>query len=140
MEDRQESHQIEGGHGHHALTISIQNRSLSSCTLRGVPAITLLDANGHALSTPVCANCQNYLFSKHSVEEVLLRPKESAYLFIEYDINDGDGRSPCRETKAISIHLPGQSSSRRVDVSVMQSCGAIYTSPFLSEPLPNHDQ
>jgi Protein of unknown function (DUF4232) len=140
MQDRQESHQLEGGLGHHALTISIQNRSLSSCTVRGVPLIILLDENGHALSAPTCANCQNYLFSKQPVEEIRLAPKESAYLFIEYSINDGNGRLPCRETTAINIHLPGQGSSRRVDLDQVRSCGAIYTSPFLSKPLPDHDR
>ncbi len=140
-EDTKESDRIDGGLGHHALAISLHNRSMSSCALQGVAEITLLDADGRSLSVPVCANCNNYLFGKQTAQEIRLAPKESAYVFIEYDINDNLRKWPCRQSASLGIHLPGQRGSLRVATGgEMRSCGTVNVTPFLRKPSPSQDR
>jgi hypothetical protein len=70
-EDRKESDGIDGGVGHHAMTIAIQNRSSSPCILHGIPNLQLsYTATGRAKA--IC------LFSfgvQQSMMETVAAPK-----------------------------------------------------------------
>jgi hypothetical protein len=91
-EDRQESDEVDGGLGHHAGTIALRNRSSAECVLAGQPAVALRGESNRPLAAQFCANCVDYLFDKQPVQRVLLKPNETAYLVLGYDIN-GQPRS-----------------------------------------------
>jgi hypothetical protein len=138
-DDRKEADEIDGGLGHHALTIELQNHSSSACVLQGIPAVTFLDKANHRLSVPVLSNRGHYLFPIQPVKEILLEPKGSAYVLVAYDINNGEhGEIPCRTAFALSLRLPGQrkplSGIVIGDRYGMPSCGPIDISPFLGKP------
>ncbi|HWF07879.1 MAG TPA: DUF4232 domain-containing protein [Bryobacteraceae bacterium] len=90
-DDEIESDSIAGGSGHHAVTIAIQNRSQSSCTLRGVPRVTLSYPVGRPFPLKVCPNCANYLFSRQPENGIVLKPRDFAYLVLSFNINDEAG-------------------------------------------------
>jgi hypothetical protein len=144
-EDHQDSDQIDGGAGHHALTIIIQNRLLSPCILRGVPKLELLySANHRAFPVQSCANCSDYLFRRQPVTDILLKPGRSAYLVLGFDISDGNG--PCTKGDPkyarfeysdmfLNLYLSGQPRTPlRMSLGEWRSCGAIDVTPFLKQP------
>ncbi len=90
-EDRKESDSVEGGLGHHAMTIAIRNRSIAECVLDGEPGLTLSGEANRELAVWLRPNCGDYLFDVQPVERVLLKPNETAYLILGYNINDGTG-------------------------------------------------
>ena len=118
--DRKESDQIEGGLGHHALTIALQNISKSPCTLEGITEVALLGLNGRSLSVRVCPNCPDYLFPTQRVNKIHLAPNTSAYLLVGYNINDNNGKWSCRQSVGFRIILRGQ-------------CGEIDGTPLLDK-------
>jgi Protein of unknown function (DUF4232) len=130
MVDSKESDQVDGGLGHHAMTIDVKNLSSSLCSLQGVPALTLLDKANHPLCVPVCPNCGGYLFPKQAVQEVLLPPNASAYLIVGFNINDGVG--PCRNAKTLSLRLSGQRNKLKISVGGMRTCGPVDITAFLA--------
>jgi hypothetical protein len=146
MEDTQEADEVDGGLGHHAITIAIQNRSSSSCVLNGVPALTLsYFPENRTFPVRVCSNCgEDYLFSSQPVKDVVLEPWRSAYVVLGYNINDGAGT--CTEadpkfgpttsysTMALDLRLPNQSEPLRIVFPLWRSCGAIGVTPFLEKP------
>jgi hypothetical protein len=148
MDDTTEADEIDGGLGHHAMTIAILNRSSSSCVLRGVPALTLsYFPENRTFPVRVCSTCDDYLFSSQPVKDVVLEPMKSAYLVLGYNINDGGGT--CTEadpkfgprasysTMALDLRLPNQNEPLRIVFPVWRSCGAIDITPFLGKPPAN---
>jgi hypothetical protein len=146
MEDRKEADGIDGGAGHHAMTIAIQNRSSSSCALKDVPVLRLSYLPKRPFAVHVCRNCDDYLFSRQPVKDVVLEPMGSAYLVLGYNSNDGAGT--CTEadpkfgprasyaTMALDLRLPKQNDPLRIVFPEWRSCGAIDVTPFLDKP-PN---
>jgi hypothetical protein len=136
--DLNEADELDGGLGHHALTIAIQNRSSSPCVLQGIPAVTFLDKANRPFAVPVCSNCPDYLFPIQLVEEILLQSKGSAYVLLGYNINNGEhGEIHCRTAVALSLHLPGQRDALRAGVAEgrdgIRSCGAVDVTAFLGK-------
>jgi len=130
VEDQAALDQVEGGLGHHALTVAVQNISTSTCVLSGVPKVRFLDRDGRVMPVPVCENCVSYLIPKQPVEVVRLAPKAWAYLLVAYTINDNDGTWPCREIAALEVHTSRQADALSVKTREMRSCGQIYVFPF----------
>jgi hypothetical protein len=147
-EDRKESDGIDGGGGHHAMTIAINNRSSSSCVLRGVPTLELsYTATRLPFATQVCSNCGDYLFHRRSVTGILLEPNRSAYVVLGYDTNDGNGNCTEADPKfgtrfqysamTLSLYLPDQyQSPLKIRLDAWRSCGVIDITPFLLVPIP----
>jgi hypothetical protein len=135
-DDRKESDGLDGGLGHHALTIAIQNRTSSPCVLQGIPTVTFLDQANQPIAVPVCSNCSGSLFPSQPVREILVEAKGSAYLLLGFEINNGEhGEVPCRNAVAFSLRLPGQRDALRGGVAgMMYSCGTIVITPFLGRP------
>jgi hypothetical protein len=143
MEDSKETDGVEGGLGHHAITIAIQNRSTSSCVLNGIPTLTLSYLPNRPFPARVCANCDD-LFSRQPVEDVVLEPMGSAYVVLGYNINDEAGT--CTEadprfgpttsysTMALDLRLPNQNEPLRIVLPLWRSCGTIDITPFLAKP------
>jgi hypothetical protein len=52
-EDRKESDSVEGGLGHHAMTIAIRNRSSAECFLEGVPVVAPARQGESTAGSPV---------------------------------------------------------------------------------------
>lgn len=139
MEDSEESHEIDGGAGHHAMIIAVQNRSSLPCILQGVPTLTFFDAANHPLPVPVCANCDDYLFRSQPVRKTILQPSKSAYVVLGYNIDDGEhGEIPCRFAAALRMYLPKQREPLKFEVSrgrdKMRSCGPVVVTSFLERP------
>ncbi len=145
-EDRKESDGIDGGLGHHAMTIAILNHSSSSCVLQGVPTLGLSYTTTR-LPFPVtfCSNCVDYLFPRQPVAEIILEPKQAAYVVLGYNTNDGNGK--CTEGDAkylpvfqlsdltLTLYLPNQfESPLKLKIDGWRSCGAIDITPFLKQP------
>jgi hypothetical protein len=148
VNDKKASDTIPGGVGHHAITIAIQNSSASSCVLRGVPTATLsYPPSGRPFALNICANCQDYLFSSQPSEVILLRPYESAYVVLGFDINDGNGTCTAADsrfkprfqyaTATLGLYLADQKEPLRIVFDEWRSCGAIDITPFLKQP-PMH--
>ena len=80
-------------------------------------------------------NCGDYLFDKQPVQRVLLKPNETAYLILGYNINDGTGT--CSDALTVNLRLPHEESMLKIDVTqngqAMRSCGKIDVTPFLSK-------
>jgi hypothetical protein len=135
-QDLRESDEVDGGVGHHAMTVEIQNRSSSPCAVQGIPQMTLLDAANRSLPVVVCSNCTDYLFGSQPVKEILLKPNMSAYLLIGYNINDGAG--PCRKAFTLTLRITDGRVPLRTSVvrgrNAMRSCGAVDITPFLEKP------
>jgi hypothetical protein len=135
-EDQAEADSVEGGLGHHAKTFAIRNRSVSLCVLEGVPTLTLADKANRSLRASVCSNCPDYLFASQPVRRIVLKPNQSAYLVIAYNINDGVGE--CREAATLGFHLRDQREPLNVNVvqgrDEMRSCGGLDITPFLAKP------
>jgi hypothetical protein len=138
-QDLRESDEVDGGVGHHAMTVEIQNHSSSACVVRGIPALTLLDAAKRSLPAAVCSNCADYLFGSQAVKGILVKPNRSAYLLIGYNINDGAG--PCRRAVTLRLLITGEREPLKISVvqgrDAMRSCGAVDITPFLEEPPVN---
>jgi hypothetical protein len=142
-EDRKEEDGIDGGLGHHAMTIALENRSSSSCVLHGVPTLKLsYTATRLPFPVQVCANCGDYLFPSQPANNILLEPKRTAYVFLGYDINDGVG--PCTKTDpksgpgmsysamTLRLYLPDQRQSPlRIGLPAWRICGTINVTPIL---------
>jgi hypothetical protein len=145
-EDRKESDGIDGGVGHHAVTIGIQNRSSSPCILHGIPNLQLsYTATRSPFSAQVCSNCRDYLFPRQSVTEIFLEPKRSAYVVLGFNVNGGNGgcteadRSTAPDFKysdmTVNLYLPDQhQSSLKINFGPWRSCGVIDITPFLKQP------
>jgi len=142
VNDQKNSDTIDGGVGNQAITIAIENRSSSSCVLRGVPGVTLsYYPSGRPFALRVCANCSDYLFSRQAVDTILLNPQGSAYVVLGFNINDGVGA--CTEadpkfkprfhyaTMTLGLHLLDQEQPLRIVFDEWLSCGAINVTPFL---------
>jgi Protein of unknown function (DUF4232) len=131
-EDRNESDSVEGGLGHHAMTIAVRNRSSAECVLKSEPAVTLLGQANRALAVRPCANCVDGLFDKQPVQNILLKPNDTAYLVLGFNINDSAGT--CRNALTVSLGLPNKAGTL-IDVAptgdAMRSCGKIDVTPFL---------
>ena len=138
MQDRTEAHEIDGGLGHGAMTIAIQNRSSSRCILQGIPTLKFLGKSESPFSVSVCSNCADYLFSGQPVDEIRLEPKAIAYVVLGYDINDGaHGEIACRTAVAFSLRLQAWNEHLRFrpqDRDGMRSCGPVNITPFLAKP------
>ncbi len=125
--DLNESDWLDGGTGHHALTIVVQNRASSPCLLQGIPTVAFLDKSKHRLVVPVCSGCLDYLFPVLPAREIILQPKGSAYVVLGYDINNGEhGEIPCRNAVTLSLHLPGQSAPLRGSVEGPGYCTKLW--------------
>lgn len=142
LEDTQEADQVDGGLGHHAMTIAIQNRSSSTCVLNGVPALILsYFPEDRSVPARVCSNCDDSLFSSQPIKDVVLEPTKSAYLVLGYNINDGAGAcieadppfGP-QDSVALDLRLPDQNEPLRIVFPMWRSCGAIDITPFLGKP------
>jgi hypothetical protein len=133
-DDPNESDWLDGGTGHHALTIIVQNRASSPCLLQGIPTVAFLDKSKHRLVVPVCSGCLDYLFPVLPAREIILQPKGSAFVLVGYDINNGEhGEIPCRNAVTLSLQLPGQRALIRgsVEGPGIRSCGPVDITPFL---------
>jgi hypothetical protein len=138
-DDRKESDGMDGGLGHHAITIAIQNRSSSPCVLHGVPTLTLSSSMGRTFAVQVCLNCVAYLFDKQPVADIPLEPKKSAYVVVGYNTNDGNGQLQCTKadpnnTIMFNLYLPQQSEPLKLKVFWQRSCGELQITPFLAKP------
>lgn len=138
-EDRNESDEVEGGLGNHAMTIAIQNRSSSPCVLEGVPAIMFLSKADQQLPVPVCSNCNlAVLWRPQPVGKILLASRGFAYLLVGFNINDGArGEIPCRTAIAVRLRLPDRRGSLRFSFRNSEgfwSCGPVYITPVLAKP------
>jgi hypothetical protein len=139
-EDRKESDGIDGGVGHHAITIAIQNRSSSACVLYGVPTLNLSESGNRPFSVQVCSNCESYLFGKQPIAEISLEPKRSAYVVLGYNINDRNGQLQCSEPHAaltLKLYLSNQREPLSTRIVVPRICGGVDITPFLAKP-PEH--
>lgn len=137
--DQRQSDGIDGGVGHHAITIAIRNRSATTCVLHGVPAATLSPyPSGHTLAMMICSNCDDYLFSHQVASVVRLSPGDSAYLVMGYDINDSVGR--CTQTNSpvtLALYIHGQARPLGIRFDQWRSCGFVDMTPFLNHPPAN---
>jgi hypothetical protein len=146
-EDRSPKDQIDGGVGHAARVLAIRNRSASACMLQGIPRLTLFYYTSNRLfALETCSNCLDYLFRKQPEDQIALQPKESAYVVMGYDTNDGAG--PCTAadpenlprfsyaTVTLGLYLPRDRSPLKIVIRDWRSCGRIDVTPFLSTPRP----
>jgi Protein of unknown function (DUF4232) len=135
LEDTQEADEVDGGLGHHAMTIAIQNRSSSSCVLNGVPALTLsYFPENRTFPVRVCSNCDDYLFSSQPVKDVVLEPMKSAYLVLGFNIDEGAGTCTEAAAMALDFRLLDQNEPLRIVFPEWRTCGAINVTPFLGKP------
>lgn len=145
VNDRKESDTIPGGVGHQAITIAIKNRASSICVLQGVPRVTLsYFLSGRSFALRTCANCLDYLFARQAEGTILLKPQESAYVVLGYDINDGNG--VCTEVDpkfkprfqysamTLGLYLVDQEPPLKIVFNEWRSCGPIDVTPFLKQP------
>ncbi|MGA2561764.1 MAG: hypothetical protein ABSF17_19000 [Terracidiphilus sp.] len=148
VNDRKDSESVAGGLGHHAITIAITNRSLSSCVLQGVPSVALsYYPSGRSFALKTCANCLDYLFSKQDENAIILKPLESAYVVLGFDINDGNWTCTEADPKfgprfqdasmALGLKLADQKKPLRIIFKEWRSCGPIDVTPFLRQPPMN---
>jgi hypothetical protein len=122
-EDKRESDEVDGGAGHQAMVIVIQNRSSVTCTLQGIPALT-----SARTSVTACSNCGDYLFPSQSVEELLLEPARSAYVLVGY-------LTQCRRAAVPGFRLSDRRETLRISIAGL-SCGPIDVTSFLGNPAP----
>jgi hypothetical protein len=129
-QDRKESDQLDGGLGHHAVTIQVENRGRAPCVLRGVPRLKLFDGAGHRLAAQVCSNCGSYLIPQQPVEDVILQPGGLAYVVIAYNVNEWvPAQYPCVQPMQLQLD------ASRFPVQMLRTCGEINVTPFLRKPL-----
>jgi len=126
-EDRREADEIDGGLGHQAMTIVIQNRSASRCVLDGVPAVLLTDHADNASRVAACPNCIDYLFGPQPVAKITLTPNGSAYVVLGY-------LTECRSAATLRFQLSDQHAGLRIAIAGVGSCGELNVTPFLAKP------
>jgi len=135
-EDRNDADEIDGGAGHHAMTIAIRNRSSEECLLEGVPTLILSGKASRPFTVRLCSICSDYLFDMQPVDKIMLKPNTSAWVVLGYEINDGGGT--CRDAATVSLRLQNEVAALRIDMvrhgGAMRSCGKIDVTPFLSKP------
>lgn len=95
----------EGGLGHFAYVYQVTNSSRRPCTLNGVPQLHLFDKQDREWKIPICANCQDYMFTSKPAELINLRPGESAHILLGIDVVEGPGHD-CRRVTHMKI-FPG---------------------------------
>ena len=132
--DQNETDEISAGLGHHAVTIAIRNQSSSTCTLKGVPPIVLLNAEGKRLPIQFCEGCEDYLFRRQPARPIELHPDQSAYLVFGYDTNDGNGRCSEANPATLEMKVAGDNKRLRTAVGRWRSCGQVNVTPFLAKP------
>jgi hypothetical protein len=118
------------------VSIALRNRSSAECALAAKPVVTLFGKTNRQLAVQFCPNCIGYLFDKQPVQRVLLKPNETAYLVLGYDIDDGTAN--CKYALTIGLRLAKDAAPLKVDVAqagrAMRSCGRIDVTPFLNKP------
>jgi len=128
-------HSIQAAKGHQAVTIAVQNRSSSPCVVEGVPEIAFADNVNKPLPVHVCSNCPAYLFPVLPVETVVLQPRQSAYLVIEYTAMAAD--EGCREAATFSMRSARDGKPVRIHLGGLRTCGVVDVTPFLAKLPPN---
>lgn len=138
--------QIDGGVGHHATTLLLRNQSAAACTLSGVPNLRMSSAATHSpIFLNVCSPCSNYLFGPQPQAEVILQPKQPAYLVLGFNTNDGNGactkadpsRGPQFQSSGVTLrlYLSGQRKQPlQIRLKNWRSCGAVDLTPVLAKP------
>jgi hypothetical protein len=84
---------LAGDAGHEADMVRVSNKSASSCTVSGMPAITFLGTAGRRVPLSICANCAGALFPAQPVADVTLNPGDSAHFFLGYVSSVANGSS-----------------------------------------------
>lgn len=99
------------GAGNIVYTLKLTNASQSACTVRGIPGLDLLDANGHELPTSVSGNPDGPV--------VPVAPGGSATLQARFspDVPGvGEGNGPCEPVAhKLRVTMPNESS---LDVNI----------------------
>jgi hypothetical protein len=126
---------IVAAHGHQAMTIALENLSSAACKVEGVPDIAFADKVKNPLPVHVCSNCPAYLFPVLPVETVVLQPRQSAYLVVEYTAVAGD--EGCKEAATFSMQLTKDDKPVRIHLAGMRTCGVVDVTPFLAKLPPN---
>jgi len=120
---------------HQAMTLALQNRSSAACKVGGVPEIAFADKVNRPLPVHVCSNCPAYLFPVMPVEAVVLQPRQSVYLVVEYTAVAGD--EGCEEAATFNMRLAKEERPLRIHLSGVRACAVVDVTPFLAKLPPN---
>jgi hypothetical protein len=101
----------DAGAGNRGVYFAFTNNSVSPCTLKGYPRITLLDRRGRPLrGVRVILSEGTYFQSAESAQAVTLEPGKTAWFNIAYNVVQNTARK-CPVSARIRIIAPG---TRRV--------------------------
>ena len=120
---------------HQAMTIALENRSSAACKVEGVPDISFADSVKKPLPVHVCSNCPAYLFPVLPVETVVLQPRKSAYIVVEYTAVAGD--AGCKDAATVSLRLTKDGKPVRIHLSGLRTCGVVDVTPLLPKLPPD---
>jgi hypothetical protein len=84
---------LAGDAGHEADMVRVSNKSVSSCTVSGMPAVSFLGAGGRHVPLSICANCAGALFPARPVADITLNSGDSAHFFLGYATSVSNGSS-----------------------------------------------
>ena len=126
---------VVAAQGHQAMTLALENRSSAACKVQGVPDIAFADKVKKPLPVHVCSNCPAYLFPVLPVETVVLQPRQSAYLVVEYTAVAGD--EGCKEAATFSMRLAKEGKPIRIHLAGVRTCGVVDVTPLLAKLPPN---
>lgn len=122
---------VAAAHGRQAMTIALENRSSTACKVEGVPDIAFADAVKNPLPVHVCSNCPAYLFPVLPVETVVLQPRQSAYLVVQYAAVAGD--EGCKEAATFSMRLEKKDKPLKIHLTGIRTCGVVDVTPLLAK-------
>jgi hypothetical protein len=116
--------------GRQAMTLAVQNRSSAACKVEGVPEIAFADSVKRPMPVHVCSNCPAYLFPVLPVETIVLQPRQSAYLVVQYKAMAGD--EGCKEAATFSMRLGKEDKPLWIHLAGVRTCGVVDVTPFLA--------
>lgn len=125
---------VAAAHGRRAMTIALENRASSACKLEGVPDIAFADKVRKPLPVHVCSNCPAYLFPVLPVETVVLQPRQSAFLVVQYAAVPGD--EGCKEAATFTMRLAKDDKPLRIHLAGLRACGVVDVTPILAKLPP----
>ncbi|WP_053762889.1 DUF4232 domain-containing protein [Streptomyces sp. AS58] len=110
---------LSAGAGNRYLPLVFTNTGSESCSLRGHPGVTLLDASGERIGEP--AEREGRVFPA-----VTLEPDASAYASL-HTVADGVTDAPCQPpATTVQAYPPGSTWALRAPVRSFQVCGDVF--------------
>jgi len=123
----------DAGMGHRLTTIRVENRGPAPCQLDGAPQVSLLRADGQALSQIKAeARTEGYFGQVRAAVPILLQPSDKAYFDLGWSVvpHETMGEKACPEATGLRLAPPGDSGGKSLPLAIAPCGGKIEVSPY----------